>query len=270
VATRLVVIDDAGDTLRLSAPARRIVSLNPSTTEILFAIGASPWVVGRTSSCDYPSAVTAVPSVGGGFPPNVEAVVARKPDLIVLYHGAGNEAAALRFHQLGVPLLRLRTDHLSDVPRAARLLGMLTGRGAPAESIALRFQSALDRAHSISDRSRAPTPVVILAWDQPIIALGAGSFVSELVELAGGRNVFRDIKAASAPVTLEAIAARHPEVVVTMGAASPGFAARPEWQAVAAVRRRRLLSLSESAFNRPSPRAPEAIGLLRARLALTP
>jgi iron complex transport system substrate-binding protein len=265
---RLVVIDDAGDTLGLAGPARRIVSLNPSTTEILFAIGAGPAVVARSAACDYPPEVADVPSVGGGFPPNVEAVVSYHPDLIVLYQGAANETAAARFHQLGAPLLRLRTDHLSDVPRVARLLGRLTGKGAAAESVATRFESGLNRERS----KRAPTAssVLILAWDQPIIALGSGSFVSELVELAGGRNVFGDITAPSAPVTLEAVAERRPDVVLTVGAASPAFAERPEWRAVAAVRRRHLVSLTESAFNRPSPRAPQAIGLLRARLALTP
>lgn len=262
---RLTVVDDAGDTLRLPGPARRIVSLNPSTTEILFAIGAGRWLVARTPSCDYPSAAAAVPSVGGGFPPNVEAVVARQPDLVVLYHGAGNAAAAARFRQLGVPLLRLRTDHLADVPRAARVLGRLTGTELAADSVAGRFETALETERAASGRARVDIPVLILAWDQPIIVLGAGSFVSELVELAGGRNVFADVRAPSVPVTLEAIAARRPEAVVTVGG-PPGFAARPEWQAVPAVRHRRLIALTESAFNRPSPRAPEAIGVLRARL----
>jgi ABC-type Fe3+-hydroxamate transport system substrate-binding protein len=210
-----------------------------------------------------------VPNVGGGFPPNVEAVVAHHPDLVVLYHGAGNASAAARFRQLGVPVLRLRTDHLSDVPRAARLLGALTRREPAADSVAGLFESALDRERTVARVRRASaTPVLILAWDQPIIALGSGSFVSELVELAGGRNVFADIEAPSAPVTLEAIAARTPKAVVTMGASGSGIAERPEWQAVPA--RRRLVSLTESVFNRPSLRAPEAIGLLRARLAATP
>jgi iron complex transport system substrate-binding protein len=226
--------------------------------------------VARTASCDYPTAAAAVPSVGGGFPPNVEAVVARQPDLVVLYHGAGNEAAAARFRQLGVPLLRLRTDHLADIPHATRLLGMLTGAEPAADSVAARFEATLGRERAVSQRAGVSTSVLILAWDQPIIALGAGSFLSELVELAGGRNVFADIKAPSAPVTLEAIAARGPQAVMTVGATSPGFAARPEWHAVPAVRNRRLIFLTESAFNRPSPRAPEAIGLLRARLAATP
>src|SRR6266540_105393 len=80
------VTDDAGRTVALAAPARRIVSLLPSFTEILFAIGAGDRVVGRTKWCDYPPAALAVPSVGEGLPPNIEAVAARHPDLVVLYN----------------------------------------------------------------------------------------------------------------------------------------------------------------------------------------
>jgi iron complex transport system substrate-binding protein len=214
---RLILLDDAGDTLRLPAPARRIVSLNPSTTEILFAIGAGGWVVGRTASCDYPPAVAEVPNVGGGFPPNVEAVVAHHPDLVVLYHGAGNASAAARFRQLGVAVLRLRTNHLSDVPRATRLLGALTGREPAADSVAGVFESALDRERAVArGRLASTTPVLILAWDQPIIALGSGSFVSELVELAGGRNVFADVDDDWAEVSWEDVVAREPDIVLIL------------------------------------------------------
>jgi iron complex transport system substrate-binding protein len=267
-AARVAVIDDAGEAIRLTGPARRIVSLNPTTTEILFAIGAGRWLVGRTSACDYPDAVASVPSIGGGFPPNVEAVAGLRPDLVVLYHGSGNAAAARRIRQLGIPLVELRTDHLADVPRAARMLGTLTGTKPAADSLATGFIAALEQERARVERPGPRIPVVLLAWDQPIIVLGSGSFISELIELAGGRNVFADVAASSAPVTLEAIVARAPEIVVSLGA-SPGFADRPEWQALPAVRNQRLLRFTESVFNRPSPRAPEAIGVLRARLGIT-
>ena len=100
-----------------------------------------------------------------------------------------------------------------------------------------------------------------------MIALGAGSFVSELVELAGGRNVFADVAAPSAPVSLEAIAAREPAVVILAGSEMPGLERRPEWRTLRAVREGRVVRLTESSSNRPSPRAPQAVRSLRARLA---
>ncbi|MGH7528579.1 MAG: ABC transporter substrate-binding protein, partial [Gemmatimonadales bacterium] len=265
---RLAVVDDGRDSVRLAAPAARIVSLNPVTTEILFAIGAGRRVVGRTASCDYPAEATRIPSVGGGFPPSVEAVLARRPDLVILYHNPGNAAAAARFAALGIAVLRIRTDHLADVPRAARLLGVLTGAGPAADSVARRFQLGLERERAVTGRGRPERPpVLILAWDQPVIALGAGSFLSELVELAGGRNIFADVPSPSVPATLEAIVARRPSAVITAGVATGTLTGRPEWRTVRAVRDRQLIPLTESVFNRPSPRAPEAIRALRRRLA---
>ena len=261
----VLVVDDAGDTLRLAAPARRVVSLNPATTELLFALGAGDRVVGRTDACDYPGAARAVPSVGGGFPPMLEPVLARRPDLVVLYRMTANEPVAARLRELGIPVLRLRTDRLADVARAARALGVVTGRRAAGDSLADGLLRAMDAARARTTDIERPG-VVLLASDQPVIALGAGSFLSELAELAGARNLFADVAAPSVPTSLEAIAARSPAAVLLAGGISPGFARRPEWQTIPAVRRGRILSLTESAFNRPSPRGPAAARDLGHRL----
>jgi ABC-type Fe3+-hydroxamate transport system substrate-binding protein len=243
------------------------VSLNPTTTELLFALGAGPLLVGRSSACDYPPRAAAVPSLGGGFPPSVEAVVGAHPDLVVLYHSAGNSAAAARIHELGIPVLRLRTDRLADVARAARVLGKAIGAAAAGDSIADRLETELETERAARRDVTSPIPTLLLAWDQPVIALGAGSFVSELVELAGGRNVFGDVATPSVPVSLEAIAERAPAVVLLVGSEIPGLERRPEWRVLPAVRAGRLLRLTQSSSNRPSPRAPSAIRVLRARLA---
>jgi iron complex transport system substrate-binding protein len=260
--------DDAGTYVRLGSPPRRIVSLNPTTTELLFAIGAGSRLVGRSGACDYPPAAAEVPDLGDGFPPVVEAVAATRPDLVVLYHSAGNASAAERLRELGIPVLRLRTDRLADVARAARLLGRASGAAHAGDSVAATLEAELAQQRATAGRREAGgIPVLLLAWDQPVIALGAGSFASELVELAGGRNVFADVAAPSAPVSLEAIAAREPAVVILAGSEMPGLERRPEWRTLRAIRERRVVRLTESSSNRPSPRAPQAVRSLRARLA---
>ena len=261
------LVDDAGVRLRPGPAPRRIVSLNPTTTELLFALGAGPRVVGRSAACDEPAAAAAVPSLGDGFPPSVEAVAGARPDLVVLYHSAGNAAAAARLLALGIPVLRLRTDRLDDVGRAARLLGRAVGAPRAGDSLALRLERELAAEHAAAPGPLGGTPVLLLAWDQPIIALGAGSFASELVQIAGARNVFGDVAASSAPVSLEAIAARDPAVVILAGSEMPGLERRPEWRILRAVREGRVLRLTHSSSNRPSPRAPAAVRTLRARLA---
>jgi ABC-type Fe3+-hydroxamate transport system substrate-binding protein len=123
----------------------------------------------------------------------------------------------------------------------------------------------------------APTPdstgekrVLILAWDRPPIVIGAGSFQSEMLTRAGGRNIFSDVAAPSAPVSIETIASRDPDLVLVSDSGLPAIAARPEWNSIAAVRLRRFLRFSSPAFDRPSPRAPDLIARLRHALESAP
>lgn len=268
-AGALTVVDDAGDTVHLAAPATRVVSLSPATTELLFAIGAGDRLVGRTRWGDYPPAALEVPSVGDGLPPNIEAVLATHPDLVLLYRSPQNAPALAQLRATGITTLQLTLDHLADVSRLARLLGPVVGHATQGDSLATWFDSARSaaaaRAAVVPDSARPR--LLVLAWDPPPIAIGAGSFQSEIVELAGGRNVFADLAAPSAPVSIEAIAARDPDLVLVTDSGTPGFATRPEWRVVPAIRDRRFVRLVEPAFGRPSPRALAVAESLRVRLA---
>ena len=267
-------MDDAGDTVAVPAAARRVVSLIPATTELLFAIGAGPVVVGRTAWCDYPAAAAKVPNLGDGIAPNVEAVLASRPDLVILYNSAQNAEVATRLRGLGIAALRLNTDSLGDVDRVGRLLGRLTGHSRAADSLAGVFDTALAAATTAAPARRPK--VLLLVWEQPPMTIGRGSFLSELVERAGGRNLFADVTSSAGTVSIEAVASRDPDLILTTTAGPVAFAERPEWQTVRAVREQRFLPVSGSEFNRPSPRAPAAIRELarmlreRARLMRNP
>ena len=261
------VTDDAGRRVTLAAPARRIVSLLPSFTEILFAIGAGDRLVGRTAWCDYPPAALAVPSVGDGIPPNVEAVAARRPDLVVLYRSGPNATAAQQLERLGIGTVLLDLNRLEELAPAARRLGVLTDRSAAADSLARVMDS-------VASQPPAPSPqsVAFVVWDNPPIVIGAGSYLDRLAGLAGARNVFHDIAAPSAQVSIETIAARNPDFIAVLSdtAALPRYAGRPEWRVVPAVRKGRFLFLPGGLFGRPGPRAAEAVRELRRRLETTP
>ncbi len=247
-------------------PARRIVSLAPSITELLFALGAGEQVVGRTTYCKYPAAALAVPSVGDGLNPNVEAIVARTPDLVVLYRSPHTEAAARQLEALGVRTLTIHHDRLEDIAETARQLGEAAGRSAAGAAIARSIDSAL----------AAPPPpdlharIVYVVWDNPPIVIGGGSFLDQLMGLAGATNTFHDIGTPSATVSIETIAARDPDWIgvirETDDTAPPAYAARPEWQVVRAIHERRFLLLPAELFGQPSPRAPEAVAWLRRHL----
>jgi ABC-type Fe3+-hydroxamate transport system substrate-binding protein len=258
------VVDDAGDTVAVQVPAQRIASLIPASTELMFAIGAGDRLVGRTAWCDYPAEAKRVENLGDGIKPSVEAILARRPDLVILYNSAQHAAVADRLRTLDVPTLRLRTDALSDVGRLARLFGRLTGHGREADSVSAVFDTALASAGQAEPKHRPK--VLLLVWEQPPMTIGRGSFLSELVERAGGQNLFGDVPASSGNVSIEAIAVRDPDLILTTGAGPAAFATRPEWQVIPAVRERRFLHVTGSEFNRPSPRAPAAIRQLRVRL----
>ena len=257
----LVLSDDAGRTVRLAAPAQRVVSLAPSITELLFALGAGDRVVGRTIYCKFPPAALQVPTVGDGLNPNVEAIVARHPDLVLLYRSPHTDAAAQQLAGLGIPTLVIRHDRLTDIARTARLLGRATGRDSSGAAIGRRVDSLL-----AAPLPRVRARIAYVVWDSPPIVIGAGSFLDELARRAGAENVFHDIATPSATVSIETIVARDPDWIGVVrdsaGDALPGWASRPEWRAVRAVRERRWLQLPADLFGQPSPRAPEAVARL--------
>lgn len=263
---QVVIADDLGSTVTLEAPARRVVSLAPSITEIMFAIGAGDALVGRTRWGDYPPQASEVPSVGDGISPNVEAVVARRPDLVVFYMSNANRPAIARLEQLGIPSITVRMDRLAHVSRVARLLGRATGHVSTADSMAVEFDRNL--AQLTSEQRGSECGAVILAWDNPPMVLGAGSFVSEMLTLAGGRNVFEDVESPDATVGIETIVARDPSVVLVLGdEAVERYTSRPEWRIVPAVANGRFVVAEGSQYSRPGFRAVEAIDQLGDNLA---
>src|SRR5438067_4984312 len=192
-AAGVVVTDDAGRRVALAAPARRVVSLLPSFTELLFAIGAGDRLVGRTTWCDYPPEALRVPSVGDGMPPNVEAVAARRPDLVVLYRSGPNVTAAEQLERLGIRTVLFDLNLLEQLGPAARRLGALTGHSRAADSLARVVDSLASLPPVPSTQSLA-----FIVWDNPPIVIGAGSYLDRLAALAGARNEFHDIGSPSA------------------------------------------------------------------------
>ncbi len=247
---------------RPAAPphAHRIVSLAPSSTELLFALGAGSQVVGRTTWCRYPPAALQVPDVGDGLNPNIEAIAARRPDLVVLYRSQLNETAATQLARLGIPSVTLAQDRLEDIAGAARELGRLTGREATGDSIGAAIEALL--------KTPPPAPIARVAfvvWDNPPMVIGRGSYLDQLATLAGASNVFHDLGAASATVSIETIVARNPDVILLLSdsTALPSYSSRREWRAIRAVRDRRFIMLPADLFGRPSPTAPAAVAALR-------
>jgi ABC-type Fe3+-hydroxamate transport system substrate-binding protein len=250
-------IDDFGDTIVLGAVPERIVSLNPATTELLFALGAGARVVGRTHWDEWPAAALAVPDLGPGVRPNIEAVLAARPDLVVLYASADNRPAALRFRGAGIRTLSLKVDRIEHFERSAVILGRILGDTLRARTVVDTVRATLD---SVARRTKVLTrPRVLWAVDvAPVIAIGAGSFLNQLLEIAGGTNAYGDMNAVSPQLSLEDVHARDPDVVLANPTLAARIRAEPAWGGLRAVRERRVLAADEVLWGRPSVRMGEA------------
>jgi iron complex transport system substrate-binding protein len=249
--------DDFGDTLLLRQTPRRIVSLNPSTTELLFAIGAGGRLVGRTTYDRWPDAALAIPDLGPGLRPNVESVLAARPDLVLLYASDDNRDAARRLRAAGVATAAYRVDRIADFRRVALALGALTGDSAAARATVDSVGATIERVRAVTASLQRPA-VFWPLYDQPLLATGGGSFLNELIDIAGGTNIYGFLPEPSPRITVEDLLKRDPEIILVSPESRPRYLADPRWRALRAVRGDRLLVVDTTLVYRPGPRLGEA------------
>ncbi len=250
----------------MGASAQRIVSLNPVATEILFALGAGARVVGRTHWDLYPPAARDVADVGNGMQPNVEAVLAVRPDLVVLYASPSNRAAAAQLRSAGVATISLRTDRVADFHRTVDWLARAVGDTAAGRVLADSVERSLEAVRALPRPARPPT-VFWHIWDVPLMTIGKGSYLNELIAVAGATNVFGDMEAPSPQVTMEEVVRRDPDFILAGPVNAAKIRASPVWRAVTAVRTGRILVVDTAFVGRPGVRLGEAAHHLRALIA---
>lgn len=256
-------MDHFGDTLPPPKRYTRIVSLTPATTEILFALGAGDRLVGRGEYDKWPDAALAVPNLGPGLRPNIEAVLAARPDLVLLYASADNRPAARRLRQAGIPTAAFKVDSIEQFDRTTRALGALIGLADRGNVVADTVMRTLDSVRALT-RSARPVTVVIPVYEDPLLVIGGGSFMSQLVGIAGGRNVYADVGQPSPAVTFEDVVQRNPDVVLAGPEHGTRLLRSARWKTLDAVRRGRVLFLDTTVTMRPAVRLGEgAVSLAR-------
>ncbi|HEX2207040.1 MAG TPA: helical backbone metal receptor [Longimicrobium sp.] len=252
----IAVVDDAGDTLRLASPARRIVSLAPNATETLVAIGARPQLVGR-SDYDIGLGVDSIASVGGALDPSLERLIALRPDLVIGWHSAGANPVRDRLREMGIPFYAVRTTDTADIYRTLAALGRVTGRDASADSVAAAVRSQLAAVRA-SVAGRPPRSAFYVVGDEPLMTAGPTTFTVQLMEIAGGRTAFPDATGQPQYVSMEELVRRQPEVVLLPvgedGAARVAeLAKRPGWRELNAFRAGTVHALPADSVNRMGP-----------------
>jgi iron complex transport system substrate-binding protein len=208
------VVDDYGNAVRLPVPARRIVSLAPHLTELVYEAGGGASMVGAVDYSDFPAAARNLPRVGSDAHINIEAVLALKPDLIVAWPNAGSVRAIDRLAELGVPVFRSEPRELDDIATTIERLGVLTGSVDDAERAARAFRARraeLEKRYAARPKLR----VFYQVWDRPLVTVNGAHVISKVIALCGGENVFAHLPLIAPEIDPEAVMRATPAVVLT-------------------------------------------------------
>ena len=255
VRAAITVTDDAGRQVLLAKPARRIVSLAPYITELLFAAGAGDAVVGVTEFSDYPESARSIPRVGSGTGLDLEAILALQPDLVVAWQSGNPAGQVERLQSLGLTVFMSEPRQLVDVPDTLLRLGRL----AATEQVAQKNADSFIRRYTQLKQRYAQRPVVSVfyqIWDQPLMTLNGEHLFSDVVRLCGGHNVFEDLSALAPQVDIEAVLAVDPDIIVVAADAkdSPLLAAWQRWPSLSAVVHEHVYAVDRDRLVRHSPR----------------
>ncbi|MBS3873360.1 MAG: cobalamin-binding protein [Firmicutes bacterium] len=257
----IVLTDDFGRQITLEKPAVRIVSLAPSTTELLFALGLSDKIVGVTEFCNYPALAQTKEKVGGFGPPSVEKIVSVKPDLVVA--ASLHQAVVEQLEQLNIPVLAVDPKNIAQVIANAALLGQATGTTRQAQAIEQELTAAMreveEKTRGLAEGSR---PLVYFEiWHDPITSAGPNTFIHELITRAGGINLASNAATNFPVLSLEEILAQKPTVMFRGHGPETveAIKQRANWETVPAIANNRVYLVNEDLVLRPGPRL--ALGL---------
>jgi iron complex transport system substrate-binding protein len=258
------VRDDTGASVRLKEPARRIVSLAPHVTETLFAAGAGGKVVGAVDYSDYPEAAQGIPRVGGYSKLDLEAIAALKPDLAVSWASGNSPAHIDKLRALGIPVYLAQPERIDDVAANLERYGELAGTQTTARAAAADYRKRLAELRT-QYGTRPQVRVFYQIWKQPLMTVGGGQVISDAIRLCGGENVFADLKPLAPKVSIEAVLAADPEVIVAsgMGEARPDWVDDwRQWPGMTAVKRDNLFFIPPDLIQRHTPRLVEGAARL--------
>lgn len=262
--------DDAGREVLLDAPARRVVSLSPHLTEILFHVGAGERLVGTVSFSDFPEDAARLPVVGSAGQLDLERILALEPDLVVAWQSGNPARQVTRLEQLGLTVYYSEPRRLADLADTLEQLAALTGvpESGVARAEALR-RGVLELTKQYAHRPAVPLFYQI--WDRPLMTINDEHIIGELIALCGGRNLFGRLPALVPRIGREAVLGADPEVIVGGGSGEDNRAWVEDWrrwQGLTAVQRDNLFFIPPSLIQRQTPRILEGAALLCEQLEL--
>ena len=261
-ASARTVTDELGRTIQVPAHPQRIVSLAPSITEILFAIGAGDRVAGVTSYCDYPPEARDKTVVGDTLKPNIERIIALKTDLVIISTASQVETAFRKLEELGIPVYVTNPRNIDGVIASIDRLGDLIGPNDRARQVNEELRSRIARIENRIANVNRPSVLVILGTE-PLITVGAGGFINDLINRAGARSISAEENADYPQYSIETVIAKQPEIILLQ----TGGNDLPTWlQQTPAARSNRVYHIDDDLLLRPGPRIIDGLEQLAAKV----
>lgn len=261
------VTDDAGHTLRLARPAKRIISLAPSVTEMVFEAGAGDRLVGTVDYSDYPAAARQIPRVGSNQKLDLERIASLRPDLILVWFHGNATREVEQLSTLGLPMFHVEPRRIDDVPGALERIGQLLDTRVAADAAAKRFRDRYASLRSRYDR-RSQVSVFYQIAESPLLTVNDKQIISDVIRLCGGRNLFGKEPALVPQVSTESVVAANPDVILTADVGeknvngvrpvrvpgAPAFAIWRPFATMKAVRSGQLWLVPANPISRQGPR----------------
>lgn len=250
------VVDDSGNTVMLTAPAQRIVSLAAHATELLFAAGAGNQVVGVSEYSDFPAAAKQLPSVGGSGQLDIERIVSLKPDLIVAWGSGNNRRQLARLRKLGLTVFESEPRNFEAIADSLERLGALVGR----DDGRLQAQQFRQQIQTLQQEyaGRSRITVFYQIWSTPLMTLNDGHLVSQAIKLCGGVNVFGQLKPLVPTISREAVFTTNPDMIIVSDEKGNGLERWRSFKRMQAVASGNLMTIDGGVMNRAGPRVIEA------------
>jgi iron complex transport system substrate-binding protein len=263
------VTDDAGRTVTLAAPARRVIAMIPAQTEIVGLLAGTEVLIARTQ-WDTDPLLAHLPSVGNALTPSIEWIAAQRPDLVIAWPDAQSRDVVQRLSDIGIPVYASRVESVDEIRSMIGRLGVLLGAETRADSLISALDAQLDEVRaSVADLP--PRSVLYLLNIDPPMAAGPGTFVDDILTLAGGRNIFSDVRQLWPQVSLEEIVRRDPDVIIRPAGSAladplSDLVRRPGWRDLSAVREGRVHAVDADLYNRAGMSVGAAAAGLAARI----
>ncbi|BFU97134.1 MAG: putative Vitamin B12 import system, periplasmic binding protein BtuF [Nitrospira sp.] len=258
-------VDDAGRKLYIAKAPTRVVSLAPSITEMLFALGLDEQIAGVTELCNYPSAALSKPKIGYARP-NIESLVALRPDMIVAPQEFLRADILVKLEELRIPVFLVEAKTVDDILMQIQSLGKIFNKVKTSDAITGTMRDRVARVTKRVATSKEKRVLYVLN-SHPLITVGPGSYIHHMIGLAGGINVARSSESPYPRLSLETVLQEDPEVIIFPVGSVESVPKSEQnewnrWKSLSAVRNRQLLEVSSDALNRPGPRVVEGLELL--------